>query len=283
MNWLHGIENPGWTGLFEILILAMGFYFLLKFFRGTRGSAILTGLAILFAVLILITKFTNLLILNWLLQKLMIYLALAMVVIFQPEIRHALARLGRQGNFMAGKTRKALADPIADAVLLMASRKIGALIAIEREVETKGIQDTGTLMNCEVSSELLGTIFYPGTPLHDGGVIISEDRIAAAGCVFPLTQNDNLARNLGTRHRAAIGLTEETDTVVLVVSEETGVISIAYNGRLKRGFDAAHLRRVLTSFLGRESGGLRQMGRRRRTDEDHGQLSFIFGEGSHGE
>ncbi|MGE4489306.1 MAG: diadenylate cyclase CdaA [Kiritimatiellales bacterium] len=278
MNWLHGIENPGWTGMFEILILAMIFYFLLKFFRGTRGSAILTGLAMLFAVLILITRFTNLLILNWLLQKLMVYLALAMMVIFQPEIRRALARLGRQGNFIGSKARKALTDPIADAVILLASRKIGALIAIEREVETKGIQDTGTRMNSEVSAELLASIFYPGTPLHDGGVIISGETIAAAGCVFPLTQNDDLARNLGTRHRAAIGLTEETDTVVIVVSEETGVISIAYNGRLRRGFDSAHLRRVLSSFLGRESG-LRQMGRR-QTPEDHGQMSFFFGEGA---
>jgi diadenylate cyclase len=277
MNWLHSIEYPSITGTIEILILAVVFYFLVKFFRGTRGAAILTGLVILFTFLMVITRFTNLLILNWLLQKLMVYLALALVVIFQPEIRRALARIGRQGNFMAGKARRALADPIADAVQLLASRKIGALIAIEREVGTRGIQDTGTRMNSEVSAELLASIFYPGTPLHDGGVIISEDRIAAAGCVFPLTQNDDLARNLGTRHRAAIGLTEETDTVVIVVSEETGVVSIAYNGRLKRGFDGPHLRRILSSFLGRESSGLRQMARR-RDDDDHGQLSFIFGE-----
>ncbi|MFA7257410.1 MAG: diadenylate cyclase CdaA [Kiritimatiellales bacterium] len=279
MNWLHSIEYPGVTGMIEILILATIFYFLVKFFRGTRGASILTGMAILFAFLMVITKFTNLLIINWLLQKLMVYLALALVVIFQPEIRRALARLGRQGNFLAGKARRALADPIADAVLLMASRKIGALIAIEREVETRGIQDTGTAMNSVVSAELLASIFYPGTPLHDGGVIISEDRIAAAGCVFPLTQNDDLSRDLGTRHRAAIGLTEETDTVVIVVSEETGVISIAYNGRLKRGFDGPHLRRVLSSFLGRESSGLRQLTRHRQ-NEDGGQLNFIFGESS---
>jgi diadenylate cyclase len=279
MNWLEGIENPGWIGTLEILILATVFYLLLKFFRGTRGSAILTGLAILFAFLILITKFTNLQVLSFILQKLMVYLALALVVIFQPEIRRALARLGRQGNFLAGKARKALADPIADAVLLMASRKIGALIAIEREVETKGIQDTGTKLHSEVTAELLTSIFHPGSSLHDGGVIISGERVAAAACVFPLTQNDLLARNLGTRHRAAIGMTEETDTVVIVVSEETGVISIAYNGRLKRGFDSAHLRRVLSSFLGRESGGLRQMGRK-PSEPNNGQLSFMFGEGA---
>lgn len=279
MNWLDGIENPGMTGSVEILILSIIFYFLLKFFRGTRGSAILTGLAILFAVLIVITKFTNLLILNWFLQKLMVYLALALVVIFQPEIRRALARIGQQGNFVPGKARKALVDPITDAILLLASHKIGALVAIEREVATKAIQDTGTMMDSEVSAELLAALFYPGAPLHDGGVIISEERIAAAGCVFPLTQRTDVARNLGTRHRAAIGMTEESDTVVLVVSEETGVISIAYNGRLKRGFDAVHLRRVLSSFLGRDSSGFRKIGRRQQP-EDSGQLSFIFGEGS---
>ena len=271
MNWLHSIEYPGATGLVEILILAAIFYFLVKFFRGTRGAAILTGLAIFFAFLMVITKFTNLLILNWLLQKLMVYLALALIVIFQPEIRRALARLGRQGKFMTGKARNALADPVTEAVLLLASRKIGALIAIEREVETKTIQNTGTAINSEVSTELLTSIFYPGTPLHDGGVIISEDRIAAAGCVFPLTQTDNLTRDLGTRHRAAIGLTEETDTVVIVVSEETGIISVAHNGRLKRGFDGPQLHRVLTSFLSRETNGFGDNG---------GVSGFMFEENS---
>ena len=279
MNWLNSIEIPGWTGALEILILATVFYYLLKFFRGTRGSAILTGVIILFIVLIVVTKFTNLPVLNWLLQRLMGYLALAMVVIFHPEIRRALARIGRQGNFMVTKARRALADPITDAVLLLASRKIGALIAIEREVETKAIQDTGTPLNSEVTAELLSALFFPGTPLHDGGVIISEDRLAAAGCVFPLTQNDDIARNLGTRHRAAIGMTEESDTVVIVVSEETGVISIAYNGRLKRGFDGMHLRRILSTFLGRETGGLWRA--RRQGRSSRGQMNFIFGEGSY--
>jgi len=275
MNWLE-IEIPEWTGLIEILILATAFYYLLRFFRGTRGSAILTGLIILFVGLIVLTSLSNLTTLSWLLQKLMGYLAIALIVIFHPEIRRALARLGRQGNFLGSKARRALADPITDAVSLMASRKIGALIAIERSVETRAIQDTGTPLDSEVTAELLASLFFPGTPLHDGGVIISEDRIAAAGCVFPLTQNDDLARNLGTRHRAAIGMTEESDTIVIVVSEETGVISIAYNGRLKRGFDGAHLRRILSTFLGRETG-LQRMARRGALNR--GQMSFIFGEG----
>ena len=276
MNWLNGIENPGVIGTIEILILAAAFYYILKVFRGTRGSAIFTGLVILFVGLIIVTELSNLTTLSWLLQKLMGYLTIALIVIFHPEIRRALARLGRQGNFVALKARRALADPVTDAVQMLAARKIGALIAIEREVETKVIQDTGTPLNSEVSAELLASLFYPGTPLHDGGVIISEDKIAAAGCVFPLTQKDDIARNLGTRHRAAIGMTEESDTIVVVVSEETGVVSIAYNGRLKRGFDGPHLRRILSTFLGREATGLRRM--TRREEPNHGQMSFIFGE-----
>ncbi len=277
ISWFHSIEYPGVTGTVEILILAAVFYFLVKFFRGTRGAAILTGLAILFTFLMVMTKFTNLLILNWLLQKLMVYLFLAMIVIFQPEIRRALARIGRHGNFLAGKARRALADPVVDAVLLLASRKIGALIAIEREEETRSIQDTGTALNSDVSTELLASIFYPGTPLHDGGVIISGDRISAAGCVFPLTQFDGLTSDLGTRHRAAIGLTEETATLVIVVSEETGIISVAYNGQLKRGFDGPKLRRVLTSFLSQETSGIQQLARRR--DGEDPAPPFMFEEG----
>ncbi len=279
MNWLSSFEIPGWTGSVEILILAAAFYYLLKFFRGTRGSAIFMGLMILLLFLFVVTKFVDFPVLGFLLGKLMVGFFFALIVIFQPEIRRALARLGSQGNFIGTKSRRALADPITEAVLLMASRKIGALIAIERQVGTKTIQDTGTSLDSEVTAELLATIFFPGTPLHDGGVIISEDRIASAGCVFPLTQNDDIARNLGTRHRAAIGMTEESDTVVIVVSEETGVVSIAYNGRLKRGFDGAHLRRILSSFLGREAGGLWHSARSGRTGR--GQMSFVFGEGAH--
>jgi diadenylate cyclase len=142
------------------------------------------------------------------------------------------------------------------AVQLLSKRKIGALIAIEREIGTRALQDSGTRVNSVVSSELLATIFFPHTPLHDGGVIISGDRICAAGCLFPLSQKEELSKQLGTRHRAAIGITEETDAIVVVVSEETGSISIAYNGRLRRGLDEERLRRVLSSMLRREHTGL---------------------------
>ena len=257
MQWTDAFELPAVLGWIEIFILASLFYFVFRLFKGTRGSSILTGLIILFAGLYAITSISHLDVLNWILSKLMLYISLAVVVIFQPEIRRVLARLGRQpwrNNGMS--TQKNLVDPILQCVKLLSNRKIGALIAIEREIGTRAIQDTGTKMNSVVSAELLSTLFFPHTPLHDGGVIISGDRICAASCLFPLSQKEELSKMLGTRHRAAIGITEETDAIVVVVSEETGAISFAYNGRLRRGLREDKLRRVLSSMLRRERTGL---------------------------
>ena len=150
----------------------------------------------------------------------------------------------------------------------MSKRKIGALIAIEREIQTKDIQENaGTKIDAIVSPELLTTIFFPRTPLHDGGVIISGKKIATAGCLFPLSQKPKLSKSLGTRHRAAIGITEETDAIVVVVSEETGSISIAYNGRLRRGFTPERLHRVLSSMLRRERTGLTHYRKKIQSEE----------------
>jgi diadenylate cyclase len=140
-------------------------------------------------------------------------------------------------------------EAVTQAALTLSERKIGALIAIEREIGTRGLQETGVWLHADVSAELLATLFFPGSPLHDGGVVIAEDRVMAAGCLFPLSQRGELSRKLGTRHRAAIGITEETDALVVVVSEETGVISVAYNGRLRRGLDEERLRRTVNSIL----------------------------------
>ena len=257
MQWKEAFEIPDALGWVEILILAGLLYFVFRLFKGTRGASILSGLIILFGVLIAITNLSNLDVLNWILSRLMLYISLAVVVIFQPEIRRVLARLGRQpwrNNGMA--SQKNLVEPIMQAVKILSKRKIGALIAIEREIGTRAIQDTGTRLNSIVSSELLATIFFPHTPLHDGGVIISGDRLCAAGCLFPLSQREELSKMLGTRHRAAIGITEETDAIVVVISEETGAVSIAYNGKLRRGVEDERLRRVLSSMLRRERTGL---------------------------
>ncbi|MDF7823077.1 diadenylate cyclase CdaA [Pontiellaceae bacterium B12227] len=268
MQWTDAFELPDVLGWIEIFILASLFYFIFRLFKGTRGSSILTGLIILFAVLYGVTSVSHLDVLNWILSKLMLYISLAVVVIFQPEIRRVLARLGRQpwrNNGMS--TQKNLVEPLLQCVKLLSKRKIGALIAIEREIGTRAIQDTGTKMNSVVSAELLSTIFFPHTPLHDGGVIISGDRICAAGCLFPLSQKEELSKMLGTRHRAAIGITEETDAVVIVVSEETGAISVAYNGRLRRGLGEEKLHRVLSSMLRRERTGLSRFREKIQTGE----------------
>jgi diadenylate cyclase len=256
MHWIDALELPNEAGWIEILILTAMMYFVFRLFKGTRGSAILSGLIILFVFLFAVTSLSNLDVLNWLLSKLMLYISLAVVVIFQPEIRRVLARLGRQPWRNNGMSSQAtLVDPIMQAVMILSKRKIGALIAIEREIGTRAIQDTGTKMHSSVSAELLATLFFPHTPLHDGGVIISGDSICAAGCLFPLSQQEEQSK-LGTRHRAAIGITEETDAVVVVVSEETGAISIAYNGKIRRGLEEERLRRMLSSMLRRERTGL---------------------------
>ena len=257
MQWTDAFELPDVLGWIEIFILASLFYFVFRLFKDTRGSSILTGLIILFAMLYGITSVSDLDVLNWILSKLMLYTSLAVVVIFQPEIRRVLAQLGRQPwRNNGGATQKDLVEPIVQCAKLLSKRKIGALIAIEREIGMRAIQDTGTKMDSLMSSELLSTIFFPHTPLHDGGVIISGDRICAAGCLFPLSQKEELSKMLGTRHRAAIGITEETDAIVVVVSEETGAISFAYNGRLRRGLREEKLKRVLSSMLRRERTGL---------------------------
>lgn len=272
MQWIEAFELPDVSGWIEILILAAMLYFVFRLFKGTRGSAILSGLIILFGILFAITNLSHLDVLNWLLSKLMLYISLAVVVIFQPEIRRALARLGRQpwrSNGMS--SQMSLVEPIMQAVSVLSKRKIGALIAIEREIGTRAIQDTGTRMHSTVSAELLATIFFPHTPLHDGGVIISGDSICAAGCLFPLSQKEELSKSLGTRHRAAIGVTEETDAIVVVVSEETGAISMAYNGKLRRGLEEERLRRMLSSMLRRERTGLARF--REKIDTGEADLS----------
>jgi diadenylate cyclase len=269
MQWNDAFELPDALGWIEIFIIGAMLYFIFRLFKGTRGAAILTGLIILFGTLLAITSLSHLDVLNWLLSKLMLYISLAVVVIFQPEIRRGLAKLGRQPLWRTEgiSSQKSLVEPIMHSVKILSKRKIGALIAIERDIGMRAIQDSGTRINSLVTSELLSTIFFPHTPLHDGGVIISGERICAAGCLFPLSQKQELSKTLGTRHRAAIGLTEETDAVVVVVSEETGAISIAYNGRLRRGLEEERLRRMLSSLLARERTGLARYREKLETGE----------------
>jgi diadenylate cyclase len=252
MNWVSRFLTMNWTDAIEIAVLAVLFYAIILFFRGTRSAQVLTGFILFLVAMAALTRFLHLNALNWLLQRISVYVAIAFVVIFQPEIRRALAELGKQSVFTSRATSRNLVDQIVHAVSLLSERKIGALIAVERNIGTRAVQDTGTRLDSTVSAELLASIFYPHTPLHDGGVIISGNRIRAAACLFPLSQQSELSKSLGTRHRAAIGLSEETDAVVVVVSEETGSVSIAYKGRLVRGLEEDRLRRILSSILNRE-------------------------------
>jgi len=235
--------------MLEIGLLAVGFYYLFLFFRGTRGAQVLFGFVLVLAALVSVTQFLRLDVLNWVLERFSVYLAVAVIVIFQPEIRRALAELGKQHMFTGATASRTMVDHVVETVTLLAGRKIGALIAIEREIGLRAVQETGTAVDSLVTPELLASIFFPYTPLHDGGVILRQDRIVAAGCLFPLSQREGLAMELGTRHRAAIGLTEESDALVVVVSEETGTISVAYKGRLTRGLDEEKLRKLLSAVL----------------------------------
>jgi diadenylate cyclase len=257
---LKQILHVDLRAVIEVLFIAGFYYYLILFFRGTRGAAVLTGFLVVLAAMILITQILQLDTLNWILQRFSGILVVAFVVIFQPEIRRALAELGKQNVFSVGAADRSFIDHIVQAVEHLAERKIGAIIAVEREIGMRSIIEAGTSLDSRVTPELLATIFYPQTPLHDGGVVIRGDRVVAAGCVFPLSQRDELSKSLGTRHRAAIGVTEDTDAVVIVVSEETGSISLAFKGRLSRGLDGDRLNRMLGSILLRKKRVEAQVG-----------------------
>ena len=266
MQWLSRVVIPDIYGWIEIACLAIVFYYVLYFFRGTRATPVLTGFVLVFIVLIVVTRLLHLDALNWLLGRFSVYLAVAFLVIFQPEIRWALGELGKQHLFGNAVTDQTLVDKLVQAVALLVKRRIGALIAIERDIGTRHIQETGVIINSMVSPELLASIFYPYTPLHDGGVIISGNRIVAARCMFPLSQKSVFGRTVGTRHRAAVGLTDETDAVCIVVSEETGMISVSHDGRLIQDLELDELQRFLSDIL------LRAQGRGRRW---HWLINFL--------
>lgn len=232
-----------WQVVLEILFLWIIYYSLFVFLKGTRALAVMKGLFLLIAIFF-ISEIADLVVMNWILKKLLAIWLIALIIIFQPELRRGLATIGQFGLY---PRKEQVIDEISKAVESMSKRKVGALIAIERDVGLKHYIETGVKLDSHVSSELLCTIFMPNTALHDGGVIIKEGRIVAATCLFPLSQDLSLSKELGTRHRAALGLSEETDAVVIVVSEETGGISLAISGRLNRDLDRESLSRILST------------------------------------
>ena len=230
-----------WETILEIVILWGVFYTIFLLLRDTVAEQVLKGVIII-TIVVMLTRGLNLVIINWLLTRLLAISVIAFLIIFQPETRRGLAKIGRLGIFSGG--REVLSE-IAKAAVVLSKKRIGALIAIERETGLMRYVESGVGIDSKVTSELINTIFTQSTPLHDGGMIVAEQRIEAVACLFPLTQSPSIPRSMGTRHRAAIGLSEETDAVVVVVSEETGNISIAVGGRITREMDPKNISKFL--------------------------------------
>ena len=241
-----------WRPLVEITIMTVAIYYILIFVRGTRGWPVVIGFVVMLG-LSFISDMLELKVLTLFLQTFFAASAFAALVIFQPELRRMLAELGNLPVFNTAREQRENIEVIIQAVERMAEVRIGAIIAMQQTIQLQDIVESGIVVDCEATPEMLETIFFPNNAIHDGGVIMTGDRIAFAACIFPLTQRQDLAKSLGTRHRAAIGLTEETDAVVVVVSEETGGISYTYKGHLVRNVTAEELRAFLTSVFVRRS------------------------------
>jgi diadenylate cyclase len=244
-----GVVLDLWRPVLEIGILTVAIYYAIRFIRGTRGAAVVTGFVFLLATFVLVTYLLKLTVLQHLLGAFSTFFVLAVVVLFQPELRRMLAELGNLPLFGTAHEQRENIEVIVQTAERLADVRIGALIALERSIRLAEAVESGMTVDCAATPEMLETIFFPNNAIHDGGVIIKGDRIAFAACIFPLTQRQDLSRSLGTRHRAAIGLTEETDAVVVAVSEETGSISYAYKGQLVRPVTSEQLRAFLSSVL----------------------------------
>lgn len=241
------------TDIIDIILVASLFYGLFILIKSTRA---VQGLKVLGVLIIgsFIAQFFQLHTINWILKGLWMILPLAFLILFQPEFRRVIDEIDK--NYLWGilfRQEKRLISEIIKATIFLSKRKIGALIVLQQNISLKHYVDAGIRLDAETSSELLNTIFFPGTPLHDGAVIIQGDKIAACCCVLPLSQNPDIEISLGTRHRAAIGLSEETDSLVIVVSEETGNISLALNGKIVHGLDEEGLTEMLTLYRSKEA------------------------------
>jgi len=243
-----------WRSIIDIAVVAVVLYQLLMLIKGTRAVQLLKGIIVLL-ILSNSAKFLQLTTMSWMLDKLWQMLFIALPVVFQPELRRALEQIGRGRFFIRhpqGLGPEALSQVTEELVRctqVLSKNRIGALMALERETGVQNYVETGIKIDGVVSSEFLVNVFIPNTPLHDGAVIIRGDRVAAAGCFLPLSENMNIQKELGTRHRAAIGLTEVSDALVIIVSEETGAISVALDGVLSRFLDEKALREILSREL----------------------------------
>jgi diadenylate cyclase len=239
-----------WQDLIDILIVSFIIYKILILVKGTRAARMLIGVGVLLAISLL-SRFLELYTLDWLIQSFWTQIVLVLIILFHPEIRKALAQMGETPflhRFTSAGEMKSI-EEIVKASQSMANKKIGALIVFEREVSLSEYVEIGVPLDAKVTKELLLSIFHPSSPIHDGAVIIKGNRIIAAGCFLPIKLGSGLSKTYGTRHRAAVGITEETDAIAVIVSEETGSISVAVNGELESFLDMAKLREKLTNLF----------------------------------
>ncbi|MDD5195191.1 MAG: diadenylate cyclase CdaA [Candidatus Omnitrophica bacterium] len=244
-----------WRSIIEILVLWAAVYSIFLFLKGTKAAYLLRGTFILM-VSLMIFQLLGFPVLTRLLAYFFAFFLIFVVIIFQPELREGLIRLGRRHFFYIEPKKEEIEQAlkeIVSAAAELSKNKIGALIALRRQMVLKGYIESGIMLNADLSAELLQNIFFPATPLHDGGVIIEGGKVSAASCLFPLSENTNLAKNLGMRHRAALGLSEHSDALVVVVSEENGSISLAINGQLTQELKAQDLLTILRGQMSKNA------------------------------
>ncbi len=245
------IKNFRWAlDALDIALVAFIIYRIILLIKGTRAVQMLLGLAVIMAVYVG-SQVTELYTLQWILDNFLSSIVLVIVVIFQSDIRRALMHVGRNPFFADAAYREEtrIIDELVAAAVNLASKRVGALIVIERETGLKSFMEVGVEIDAKISADLISAIFMPASPIHDGALVLQRGRLMKAGCFLPLTENPDISKNLGTRHRAAIGLTEAVDAVAIVVSEETGKISVVVGGRITRDLDSKSLRRILTRLL----------------------------------
>lgn len=248
------VQTITWSSVIDILLVTLVFFLILILIRGTRAVQLLRGVILIVFLVVLLTSVVQLPAFSWLIDKALPALLLAFPIIFQPELRRAFERLGQAGSFLRGfreEQEGAFITSISEACQRLSERRHGALIVLERETGLQEYVDTGTLIDSKLSRQLLETIFYPMTELHDGAVLMRSGRVLAAACVMPLSAADihSGERHLGLRHRAALGISEVSDAIAIVVSEETGHIAVAHNGRMIRRLDANRLETILRAFF----------------------------------
>ncbi len=247
---LIGIIKENWRAGVEVLVLWILIYQTYRVFRATRGARILVGLTVVIILMTLASQVLDLKVIEWIIKSAAAVLAFALLIIFQPELRNGLARLGSTNLFsFSTSQQKIFLDALTEAVMKLSKKRFGALFAIERGIELSEYERTGVVIDSALSVELVATVFHPKTALHDGGMILKKERIASAACIFPVSQKQLSDRSLGLRHRAGFGITEETDAVAVIVSEETGAISIVVEEKIYRNLSEDEFREKLEEIF----------------------------------